>query len=171
MRLIITCWYTDTLWYPIFTTVEKTQSHRISSHTLWKFNIAIESGHRNRVDIPIKNHDVPWFFVSLPGLPEAIPCQIDPLGPPVMPSLPMNMAPCRAPKPGTTPSAFPLKPKGAAQTSVTSGKSGAGRKRARSWGGSRHLRRGRMLYIYIYTHMLHIWNIYLHLPHKWPKCR
>ena len=20
-------------------------------------------------------------------------------------------------------------------------------------------------------HMLHIWSIYLHLPHKWPKCR
>ena len=21
------------------------------------------------------------------------------------------------------------------------------------------------------THMLHVWNIYQHLPHKWPKCR
>ena len=21
------------------------------------------------------------------------------------------------------------------------------------------------------THMLHVWNIYHHLPHKWPKCR
>ena len=20
------------------------------------------------------------------------------------------------------------------------------------------------------SHMLHVWNIYLHLPHKWPKC-
>ena len=30
------------------------------------------------------------------------------------------------------------------------------------------------IYIYIcvfsYSHMLHVWNIYQHLPHTWPKC-
>ena len=25
------------------------------------------------------------------------------------------------------------------------------------------------IYIPLYTHMLHVWNIYQHLPHKWPS--
>ena len=25
--------------------------------------------------------------------------------------------------------------------------------------------------MFIHTHMLHVWNIYQHLPYKWPKCR
>ena len=25
------------------------------------------------------------------------------------------------------------------------------------------------VYLYVITHMLHVWNIYLHFPQKWPS--
>ena len=40
--------------------------------TLWQFNIAIENGPVEILDLPIKDGDFPWFFVWYVSLPEGM---------------------------------------------------------------------------------------------------